>query len=65
MWWGTLVGLGIGFWLAYTFIFPADILNIRLAAMTIGDLLRIFGGLVVTALVGAIGYLVDIGFGKA
>lgn len=65
MWWGTLIGLAIGFWLAYSFIFPADIPNIRLAAMTIGDLLRAFGGLVATTIVAGIGHLVDIGLGNA
>lgn len=44
MWWGAIVGFAIGSWLSYSFIFPADIIGLKLAGITIGDLLRIFGG---------------------
>jgi hypothetical protein len=65
MWWGTIVGIAIGAWLSYSFILPADVLNLKLAAMTIGDLLRIFGALVATLVAAGIGHLVDIGLGNA
>jgi len=65
MWWGTIIGFVIGAWLSYSFIFPADILDLKLAAITIGDLLRILGGLVATVVVAGIGHLVDIGLGNA
>lgn len=65
MWWGTIVGLVIGVWLSYSFIFPADILGLKLAAITIGDLLRIFGGLVATVVAAKLGHLVDIVLGNA
>ncbi len=65
MWWGTIVGLAVGAWLSYSFILPTDVLNLKLGAMTIGDLLRIFGALVATLVAAGIGHLVDIGFGNA
>jgi hypothetical protein len=65
MWWGTIIGLAIGAWLSYSFILPTGILDVKLAEMTIGHLLRIFGGLVAIAIVAGIGHLVDIGLGKA
>lgn len=65
MWWGTIVGLAVGAWVSYSFILPADILNLKLAAMTIGDLLRIFGALAATLVAAGIGHLVDIGLGNA
>ena len=65
MWWGTIVGLVIGGWLSYSFVLPTDVLNLKLAAITIGDLLRIFGALVVTLVTTGIGHLVDVGLGNA
>ena len=65
MWWGTIIGVVIGALLSYSFIFPPNILDLKLAAMTIGDLFRIFGGLVATVMAAGIGYLVDIGIGNA
>jgi len=65
MWWGAIVGFAVGAWLSYSFILPADILNLKLVAMTIGDLLRIFGALVATLVAAGIGHLVDIGLGNA
>ena len=44
---GFLIGSIIGCVLANTFIFPADIFNIKLGNLTIGDVLRIFGGVMV------------------
>ena len=64
MLWGTIIGFVIGVFVSYSFIFPANILDLRLVAMTIGDLLRIFGGLVATVVVAYIGYLVDICLGN-
>jgi hypothetical protein len=45
---GGVIGLGIGLALSYFFIFPTDILSMKLIDLTIGDLLRILAGLVVT-----------------
>ena len=59
MFWGTIIGLIIGASLSYNFILPADVWNLKLAAMTIGDLIRILGALVVTFGVGGIGLLID------
>jgi hypothetical protein len=65
MCWGTIIGFVIGALVSYSFIFPANISDLRLAAMTIVDLLRIFGALVATVVVAYIGYLVDICLGNA
>jgi hypothetical protein len=43
---GAIIGLILGYLLA-TKIFPPGILSIRLLELTIGDLLRIIGGLLV------------------
>ncbi len=61
VWWGTIAGLAIGAWLSYSFILPADVLSLKLSAMTIGDILRIFGALGITIVTAGIGHLVDIG----
>lgn len=52
---GLLVGLCAGLWLSVTFIFPADVLSIKLTALTIGDLLRILGGALATIAATVIG----------
>jgi hypothetical protein len=65
VWWGTIAGLAIGAWLSYSFILPADILSLKLSAMTIGDILRILGALGTTIVAAGIGHLVDIGAGNA
>jgi hypothetical protein len=65
MWWGTIIGFAIGAWLSYNFILPTDILSLKLAAMTIGDILRIIGALVATLVIAGIGHIVDIGLGNA
>ena len=65
MWWGSIVGLAIGAWLSYSFILPADVLDLKIVAMTIDDLLRIFGALAATLVAAGIGHLVDIILGNA
>jgi hypothetical protein len=65
MWWGTIIGLGLGAWLSYSFILPVGILGLKLAELTIGDVLRVFGGLAATILAAGIGYLIDVGVGNA
>lgn len=52
---GTVVGIGI----AKFFILPDDVMNLRLAAMTIGDLLRIGAGVVVIVIGAGIGASMD------
>lgn len=64
MLWGTIVGLVVGVWVSYSFILPVDILNLKLSAITIGDILRIFGALVITIVAAKVGHLVDIGTGN-
>jgi hypothetical protein len=65
MWWGTIAGVAIGIWLSYSFVLPSDILNLKLSAITIGDILRIFGAFIITVVISYIGHLVDIGTGNA
>lgn len=57
--WATIVGFVVGALLSYSFILPTDLLNLKLAAMTIGDLLRIFGAMVATLVTTGIGVLID------
>ena len=52
---GVVLGLGVGLWLSVMFIFPDNVLNIPLSAMTLGYILRLLGGLSVTLLGAAIG----------
>ena len=60
---GIIIGFLVGASITYNFILPANILDFRVVDMTIRDLLRTMGGLVVTGvatLIGAyIGGLVD------
>lgn len=52
---GLIIGAGVGLWLSNLFIFPNDVLSLKLADITIGDILRIPGGLVVVLFGGIIG----------
>lgn len=52
---GFIIGAGAGCLLSTVFIFPDNLLNIKLAEMTIGYLLQIFGGLIVICFLGVIG----------
>jgi hypothetical protein len=63
--WCTIIGLAVGVWLSYTFILPSNVLDLKLAAMTISDLLRIFAALAAPFGVAAIGHIVDICLGNA
>jgi hypothetical protein len=65
MWWGTIIGFIGGSWLSYVFIFPAGFFSMKLLALTMGDLLRIFGALVVALIAAGIGHLVDVTLGNA
>jgi hypothetical protein len=65
MWWGTIVCFVIGAWLSCSFILPADILNLKLSAMTIGDILRMIGALVSAIVAAGIGHLIDVMAGNA
>jgi hypothetical protein len=53
---GSIIGLGAGFFVSYFFIFPNDMLNLRLAMITMGDILRILGGIIVLVIGSTIGY---------
>jgi hypothetical protein len=55
IWSGLIVGFAVGCVVSYLFIFPANILNLKLADLTIGDLLRIFGGLGCIGLASSLG----------
>jgi hypothetical protein len=55
---GGVIGFGIGLFLSYFFIFPADILSIKLVNLTIGDCLRIFGGFVASCFTAWIGLFI-------
>ncbi len=53
-----LIGLAMGAFLSYRFIFPADYwLSLNIANLTIGDILRVFCGVMVTLLGGIVGDL--------
>jgi hypothetical protein len=52
---GFIIGAAAGLLLSNVFIFPNDLLSRQLVEMTIGDILRILGGLVVIPLLGGIG----------
>ena len=52
MWWSSFVGFGVGLCLSYLCIFPAHVVDMRLVHMTVGDLLRILGGLLVANIIG-------------
>jgi hypothetical protein len=63
--WGVITGLAIGSWVSYNYIFPDAVLGTRLADITIGDILRIVGGLIITFVAVVIGHFIDIGRGAA
>jgi uncharacterized membrane protein SpoIIM required for sporulation len=52
---GFIIGAGVGFLLSAFFIIPGAVLNIRLVALAIGDILRIIGAVVVVFVGGIIG----------
>jgi hypothetical protein len=67
LWIGIIIGAGAGFVLSTFFIFPSDVLNLRIIEMTIGDILRILGGLLVVVMGGTLGrrsvdYFEDLAF---
>jgi len=52
---GFIIGVWVGLWLSSLFIFPADVLNLKFAFMTIGDVLRIIAGCGASLISGCIG----------
>ena len=59
--WGKVVGLAVGASLSYFFILPAGVLlTLQFTAIPIGDLLRVFGAIVVTVTAVGIGHFVDV-----
>jgi hypothetical protein len=56
---GIIIGIAAGAAAAYFFILPGDILNLKLSAMTIGDVLRIIGAFVATVITAGIGFIID------
>ena len=65
MWWGTIAGVAIGGWISYSFILPNDILDLRLAFITIGDIFRMIGSFILIIIAANIGHLIDVGMGNA
>jgi hypothetical protein len=55
---GAIVGFVAGLFLSNAFIFPAEVLSLKFAVMTIGDFLRIIGGVLVTLLATGIGGII-------
>ena len=58
---GKIVGLGFGAFLAYFIVLPGDILyTLQFSTIPLGDLLRVFAAVVVTAAAIAIGHFIDV-----
>jgi hypothetical protein len=53
-----ILGFIVGYLIASYFIFPAEVLNIELAHLTIGNLLRIVIGVIVFLVGGGVGLLI-------
>ncbi len=53
-----LLGLAFGIALAYFLILPSNLLNLTATAMTLGDLVRIIGGVCVVAFATWIGVVI-------
>ena len=43
MWIGVLIGLAVGYAVCHYFIFPADVFNIKLANLTVGEVFKDIG----------------------
>ena len=56
---GTIIGLAAGAWVSYSFVLPTDVLSLKLAEITIGDILRILASFVIFLAGGGIGALMD------
>jgi hypothetical protein len=52
--WG-FIGFCVGAYISYSFILPDGLLNIKLATLTIGDILRVIGSLALVFLTTGIG----------
>ena len=61
---GFIIGIGVGLWLCFLFIFPPDVLNIKLLELTIGEFLRIWFGLGISVLVGICGAVIGSFFNR-
>jgi len=55
---GSIIGVAAGLWISHAFIFPADVLHLHPSTISIGDLLRIIGGIFVTFGVAGIGGII-------
>ena len=55
----AIIGIAVGAWVSCTLVLPADVLNLKLAEITIGDLLRIVAALVVPFAAAGIVLLID------
>jgi hypothetical protein len=63
--WGTLIGLAAGAWLSYRFVLPADVLDLKPGALSIGDLLCIFVSCAIPLAAAGIGHFLHIILGDA
>jgi len=56
---GTLVGLIVGVMASLYFILPPDVVHVRLAAMTVGDLLHVLAAAVAIFFGAEVGHWLD------
>jgi len=63
--WGTLMGLTAGAWLSYRFILPARVLDLKLGALSTGDLLCILASCAIPFAAAGIGHFLHIILGDA
>ncbi len=55
---GGIIGFIVGLVISNAFIFPADVLSLKLANLTIGDVLRIIGGIAAILIAAWIGWFI-------
>lgn len=58
MLWRIVIGFAVGLLLSIFFIFPADLLSLKLVEMTVGNFLRILMGFLVIIMAPVIGFFI-------
>jgi hypothetical protein len=58
MLWRIVIGFAVGLLLSIFFIFPADMLSLKLVEMTMGNFLRVLGGFAVIIMAPVIGFFI-------